>query len=134
MHPAERAAEGGRLIVRLDDDKTLGRELRTYLQTDKYVGRKNYGTASTTTLKILRERQEESRECRQRLVLQLEQLCKEAGYYAVGQPVQPKSGTAVAALQRMKEILGAAAPYGVIKDVASLIRTVEGVNTALVTK
>ncbi|MCB1851297.1 MAG: BREX system P-loop protein BrxC, partial [Gammaproteobacteria bacterium] len=32
------AAEGGQLIVRLDDDKTLGRELRTYLQTDKYVG------------------------------------------------------------------------------------------------
>ena len=92
------AAEGGQLIVRLDDDKTLGRELRTYLQTDKYVGRKNDGTASTTTLKILRERQEENRERRQRLVLQLEQLCKEAGYYAAGQPVQLKSGTAAAAL------------------------------------
>ena len=91
-------AEGGQLIVRLDDDKTLGRELRTYLQTDKYVGRKNDGTASTTTLKILRERQEENRERRQRLVLQLEQLCKEAGYYAAGQPVQPKSGAAAAAL------------------------------------
>ncbi|MCP5407916.1 MAG: BREX system P-loop protein BrxC [Chromatiaceae bacterium] len=92
------AAEGGQLIVRLDDDKTLGRELRTYLQTDKYVGRKNDGTASTTTLKILRERQEENRERRQRLVLQLEQLCREANYYAAGQPFQPKSGSAAAAL------------------------------------
>ena len=91
-------AEDGQLIVRLDDDKTLDRELRTYLQTDKYVGRKNDGTASTTTLKILRERQEENRERRQRLVLQLEQLCKEASYYAAGQPLQPKSGTAAAAL------------------------------------
>lgn len=92
------ATEGGQLIVRLDDDKTLGRELRTYLQTDKYVGRKNDGTASTTTRKILRERQEENRDRRQRLVSQLEQLCREAGYYAAGQPLQPKSGSAAAAL------------------------------------
>ena len=92
------ATEGGQLIVRLDDDKTLGRELRTYLQTDRYVGRKNDGTASTSTVKILRERQEENRERRQRLVLHLEQLVKEAGYYAAGQPVQPKGGTAAAAL------------------------------------
>lgn len=90
--------EGGQLIVRLDDDKTLGRELRTFLQTDKYVARKNDGTASTTTLKILRERQEENRERRQRLVLHLEQLCKEAAYYACGQPVQPKGGNAAAAV------------------------------------
>jgi hypothetical protein len=91
-------AEGGQLIVHLDDDKTLGRELRTYLQTDKYVARKNDGTAPTTTLKILRERQEENRERRQRLVLQLEQLIKEARFYAAGQPVEQKSGSAPAAL------------------------------------
>ena len=34
----------------------------------------------------------------------------------------------------MKDILAAAAPYGMIKDAESLIQTVEGVNTALVTK
>ena len=92
------AAEGGQLIVRLDDDKTLGRELRTWLQTDRYIGRKNDGTAATTTVKILRERQEENRERRQRLILQLERLCKEAAYYAAGQPVRPKGGTAAAVL------------------------------------
>jgi hypothetical protein len=92
------ATEGGQLIVRLDDDKTLGRELRTYLQTDKYVARKNDGTASPSTLKILRERQEENRERRHRLVLHLEQLCKEAAYCAVGQPIKLKSGTAAIAL------------------------------------
>ena len=91
-------SEGGQLIVRFDDNKTLGRELRTYLQTDKYVGRRNDGTASNTTLKILRERQDENRERRQRLVLQLEQLVKEAGYYAVGQPLPQKSGSATTAL------------------------------------
>ncbi|NJN64542.1 MAG: BREX system P-loop protein BrxC, partial [Acidobacteria bacterium] len=92
------ATEGGQLIARLDDDKTLGRELRTYLQTDKYVARKNDGTASTTTLKILRERQEENRERRKRLVLHLEQLLREARYYAAGQPLQPKGGAAATAI------------------------------------
>ena len=84
-------AEDGQLIVRLDDDKTLDRELRTYLQTDKYVGRRNDGTASTTTLKILRERQEENRERRQRLVAAARATVEEAGYYAAGQPLQPKA-------------------------------------------
>ena len=92
------SAEGGQLLLRLDDDKTLGRELRTYLQTDRYVGRKNDGTASNTTLKVLRERQEENRERRQRLVLALEQLCREARYYAAGQGVQQKAGSAAGAV------------------------------------
>ncbi len=95
MRPAERH-RGRQLILCLDDDKTLGRELRTYLQTDRYVGRRNDGTASTSTVKILRERQEENRERRQRLVLHLEQLLKEARYYAAGQPLQPKGGSAAA--------------------------------------
>jgi hypothetical protein len=86
--------DGGQLIVRLEDDKTLGRELRMYLQTDKYVARKSDGTASTSTQKILRDRQDENRERRQRLVLQLEQLCREAALYAVGQPVHSKAGAA----------------------------------------
>lgn len=45
-----------------------------------------------------------------------------------------KDATAATALKRMKEILGAAAPYGMIKDAESLIQTVEGIDTALVTK
>jgi hypothetical protein len=88
------STEGGQLILRLDDDKTLGRELRTYIQTDKYVARKNDGTASHTTRRILRERQEDNRERRRRLVLQLERLCREAALYAVGQPVHSKAGAA----------------------------------------
>jgi hypothetical protein len=43
-----------------------------------------------------------------------------------------KEATAAAALKRIKEILDAAAPYGMLKDAEALIRTVEGVNTALV--
>jgi len=43
-----------------------------------------------------------------------------------------KDATAAEALRRMTEILGAAAPYGMIKDAESLIRTLEGIDTALV--
>ncbi|WP_177417917.1 BREX system P-loop protein BrxC [endosymbiont of Lamellibrachia barhami] len=92
------STENGQVIIKLDDDKTLGRELRTYLQTDKYVARKKDGTASTTTIKILNERLEENRERRQRLVSLLERLLKEGSFYAAGQSVQPKSSSGKAAL------------------------------------
>jgi hypothetical protein len=45
-----------------------------------------------------------------------------------------KDATAAAALKRIKDILAAAAPYGMIKEAESLIQSVESVNTALVTK
>lgn len=92
------AAEGGALVIRLDDDRTLAREVRTHIQTDKYIGRKSDGTAAYTTQRILRERYEENRERRQRLVRQLEQLCKEAACYAAGQPLQLKGGSAATAI------------------------------------
>ncbi|MCF8005228.1 MAG: BREX system P-loop protein BrxC, partial [Chromatiaceae bacterium] len=88
------SAEGGALILKLPDDKTLAREIRTLIQTDKYVGRKNDGTASHTTLRILRERQEENRERRARLLRLLDQHCQEAAIYAAGQPVPTKASSA----------------------------------------
>jgi hypothetical protein len=63
-----------------------------------------------------------------------EKLRKAYARFQLNRTWLEKDATAAAALQRMQEILGAAAPYGMIKDVASLIQTVEGVNTALVTK
>lgn len=36
-------ADGGHILARLANDESLGRELRTYLQTDKYVANKNDG-------------------------------------------------------------------------------------------
>ena len=70
-------ADEGQAFIRLDDDKALARELRIYLQTDKFIKRKNDGTATPTTLKILRERQEENRE-REDVKFIIERLMKEA--------------------------------------------------------
>lgn len=91
--------EDGQVLVRLDDDKALARELRTYLQTDKYIKRKNDGTATQTTQKILRERGDENRERKERLKLILERLMKEAKYYAAGQERGALSGSAAASVQ-----------------------------------
>lgn len=86
--------DDGQVVIRLDDDKALARELRTYLQTDKYIKRKHDGTATPTTLKILRERQEENRERRERLKSLIDRLMREAKYYAAGQVRGTPSGSA----------------------------------------
>jgi hypothetical protein len=42
--------DDGQVLFRLDDDKTLARELRTYLQTEKYVkimGRAAFSSRTT---------------------------------------------------------------------------------------
>ncbi len=92
-------ADEGQVLIRLDDDKALARELRTFLQTDKYIKRKNDGTATPTTLKILRERQEENRERKERLKAIIERLMKEAKYYAAGQSRPAPSGSVGAAVE-----------------------------------
>jgi hypothetical protein len=63
----ESAAEGGYVLIRLGNDESLGRELRVYLQTEKYLSRKNDGTLSESTKRILRDCAEDNRQRRVRL-------------------------------------------------------------------
>ena len=63
-----------------------------------------------------------------------EKLRKANGRFQLNRTWLDKDATAAAALQRMRDILGAAAPYGMIKDAESLIQAVEGVDAALVTQ
>src|SRR5476651_398316 len=49
----ESGNEGGYVLVRLGNDESLGRELRTYIQTEKYISRKNDGMISESTKRIL---------------------------------------------------------------------------------
>ena len=97
--------EDGQVLIKLADDPALERELRTYLQTDKYVTRKNDGTLGQSTVKILRERQEENRQRRSRLVTRLGELFSEAEYFAAGQAFTPKSSSAIPALGQAVEYL-----------------------------
>ncbi|MFQ5568241.1 MAG: BREX system P-loop protein BrxC [Rhodothermales bacterium] len=75
----------GLVIIRLPDDKSLGRELRTYLQTESYVKTKHTGSLPDTTKRILRDRSEDNRARRARIVASLKSMLATASYFASGQ-------------------------------------------------
>lgn len=116
--------DGGQVLIKLADDHELGRELRMYLQTDKYVTRKNDGTLSPSTMKILRERQEENRQRRSRLNTRIGDLLSTAGYFVVGQQITPKSTTAPIAINQAVEYLikNSFSKLGLIEHQSSNVR------------
>ena len=75
----------GQIVVKLEDDQQLMQEIRTYLQTEKYIGRKNDDSASLTQKRIYSDRAEENRERRQRIETGLRQLWNEALFTIAGQ-------------------------------------------------
>ena len=78
------SAEQGRVLIRLPDDPSLGRELRTYLQTESYVKTKHTGALPDTTKRILRDRSEDNRARRARIVESLRSMLASASYFASG--------------------------------------------------
>ena len=92
-------ADDGKVIIRLDDDPYLGRDLRLFLQTEKYVTRKNDSTATTNTRTILRNRVDENRQRRELLKVLVERLVLEGRYFAVGQPLTIRSRSATSAVE-----------------------------------
>lgn len=92
------STEGGSILVRLGNDETLGRELRTYLQTEKYVRHKNDGTLPESAKRILRDLSGNNQDRRDRLVKLLGDMFAGADYYAAGQPLKLKASTSLAAL------------------------------------
>ena len=105
MRSSKAAAEGGHVLIRLGNDESLGRELRTYLQTEKYLARKNDGTLSESTKRILRDCAEDNRQRRERLTTLLGEMLAEAEYFVAGQPLKIKATTPMAALDEAMEYL-----------------------------
>ena len=89
----ESSNDNGQVVIRLRNDERLGRELRDYLRTDKYVRTKDDGSLPAGTKSILRALAEENRSRRERLVLLLGEMIAEADYFVAGSPFTPKSGT-----------------------------------------
>lgn len=85
---------GGCVIIKLADNADLGRELRTLLQTDKYIRLKNDAAAPENLKRILKDRAEQNRERKGRLIATLETMLVESDYFAVGQTLKVKSPTA----------------------------------------
>lgn len=98
-------SEGGQILLRLNDDDALGRELRTYLKTEKYVSRKNDGSLPKTTLRILHDCAEDNRDRRERMVTLLSTLLVEADYYAAGSKLTLKTEDAASAMNQALDYL-----------------------------
>ena len=101
----ESSAEGGQILIRLGNDEGLGRELRTYLQTEKFLSRKNDGTLSESTKRILRDCAEDNRQRRERIATLLGELLTDAEYFVAGQLLKVKSFAPMAALNEAMEYL-----------------------------
>jgi hypothetical protein len=101
----ESTTEGGYVLMRLGNDESLGRELRAYLQTEKYLARKNDGTLTESTKRILRDSAEDNRQRRARLTTLLGEMLATAEYFVAGQPLKIKATTSWAALDEAMEYL-----------------------------
>ncbi len=80
------------MLIRLPDDPDLGRELRAYLQTESYVKTKHTGSLPEATKRILRDRSDDNRTRRRRIVESLRRMLSNATYYASGQKLTDLGG------------------------------------------
>lgn len=99
------SVDANRVLIRLPDETSLGRELRTYLQTESYVRTKHTGSLATTTKRILAERSEENRTRRRRLVNLLSEMMRRAAYFACGTQLAVRTSVAGDALKQALEYL-----------------------------
>ena len=97
--------EGGQVLIRLRDDETLGRELRTLLRTDKYIRTKDDGTLPPPTKRIHRDLADENRRRREHLTRLLGEMLAEASYFVAGQRLEVAAAAPQAALGEAMEYL-----------------------------
>ena len=101
----ESSREGGQVLIRVREDETLGRELRTLLRTDKYIRTKDDGTLPATTMRIHRDLAEENRIRRDRLNRLLGEMLADASYFVAGQQLEIAASAPQAALGEAMEYL-----------------------------
>ena len=97
--------DDGQVLIRLREDETLGRELRTLLRTDKYIRTKDDGTLPPTAKRIHRDLAEENRIRRDRLNRLLGEMLADASYFVAGQRLEVAAGAPQAALGEAMEYL-----------------------------
>lgn len=100
----ESGTENGHLLIRLAENDTLAREVRTFCQTEKYLRRPS-DSASESTKRILRSFADENRDRRTRLTKLVSELLVASKYFVAGQPFQPKSNSPNGSLDEALEYL-----------------------------
>ena len=101
----ESSQNDGQILIRLQDDKSLERDLRMHLQTDKYNRTRDNGTLPPTTKRILRDLGEENRIRHEHLANLLGELLKNANYYVAGQRFEVNGSTPQAGLGEAMDYL-----------------------------
>ena len=101
----ESSKDGGQVLIRMRDDENLGRELRTLLQTEKYIRTKDDGTLPPTTKRIHRDLADENRMRREHLTRMLGDMLAGAGYFVAGQRLEADARAPQAALGEAMEYL-----------------------------
>ena len=101
----ESGHDGGQVIIKLEDDPSFARELRQYIQTEKYLRAKSDDTLPETTKRIHRAMADDNRERRERLRHLVGNLMSDAAYFAAGQRVEIKSSSPLTALDEGLEYL-----------------------------
>ncbi len=95
--------ENGHIIIKLPEKPKLQEELWTYLKTEKYIARKNM--ANTEVERILRDRKDENRQRKARLVEMTKEMLEQADIYVAGQPLNIDSSDPVSILSKTLEYL-----------------------------
>ena len=90
--------EEGRLLIKLPDSREMEAELRTFLQTDKFIKLKSDAAASDIQKKILSDRATENRQRKARLVTLLDDLIQKADCYTLGRALEIKAAKSTAAV------------------------------------
>jgi hypothetical protein len=98
------AGDGGQVLIRLGNDVNLGRELRTYLQTEIYRKRPS-NNVQDSTRKILVQIAADNLSRRGRLITLLGDLLTAADVFVAGQQLKLKASTAADALNETLEYL-----------------------------
>jgi hypothetical protein len=101
----ESSGEGGHILIKLGNDERLGREIRTYIQTEKFVRHKNDGTLPESAKRILRNFSEDNQDRRNGLATLISDMLEAADYYAAGQKLKLKATGSLAALNEALQYL-----------------------------
>ncbi|CAK0769540.1 hypothetical protein CCP2SC5_490002 [Azospirillaceae bacterium] len=91
---AKSIEEGGQVIIKLQDDNRLARELRIFLQTERYIAKTNDGSLPASMKTILKQRADENSQRGDHLAVVVGEMLKNASFYAAGNKVPLKSGSA----------------------------------------
>jgi hypothetical protein len=89
----------------LNNDPDLFSAIRTYIQTDKYIRDKSDAAASTSLKQILRDRADENRGRKERLISKVEALIFKAEYYTLGKALEITAATPSKALDQAFDYL-----------------------------